>query len=315
MKTILNIEPENFSEEATKILTKIGKINNGPFSRENLLKKIHLYDIIIVRLAHRIDKELIDVATKLKVISSATTGLNHIDFNYAQKKGINVLSLKDETKFLNNIHATAEHTWALLLSLIRKIPYAHNSVINGNWDRDRFKGRELNNSTIGIVGLGRIGLKIANYAISFGMNVLSYTKHQNNIVEGVTIVKTLEELIENSDIISIHVPFNSSTRKMFGKNEFKRFKKSALLINTSRGEIIDEAELIKAIKNGNLAGAALDVISKETLINDLNKSKIIQFNNKDERIIITPHLGGATYESMEKTEVFMANKILKYFLT
>ena len=101
---------------------------------------------------------------------------------------------------------------------------------------------------------------------------------------------------------------------MFGKNEFNRIKKGALLINTSRGEILDEAELIKAIKNGNLAGAALDVISKETSMNDLNKSKIIQFNNKDERIIITPHIGGATYESMEKTEVFMANKIFKHFL-
>ena len=315
MKSILNIEPKNFSAQAAKILSKIGKVNNGPFSRENLLKKIHLYDIIIVRLAHKIDKELIDAATRLKVISSATTGLNHIDFNYAQKKGIKVLSLKDETRFLKNIYATAEHTWALLLSLIRKIPYAHNSVINGKWDRDRFKGRELNGSTIGIVGLGRIGLKIADYAISFGMNVLSYTKGKNNTVKGVTIVNSLEELIENSDIITIHVPFNSSTRKMFGKSEFNRIKKGALLINTSRGEILDEAELIKAIKNGNLAGAALDVISKETSMNDLNKSKIIQFNNKDERIIITPHIGGATYESMEKTEVFMANKILKHLLT
>jgi len=314
LKYILNIEPENFSIKATKILSKVGKINNGPLSRENLLNKIHLYDIIIVRLSHRIDKELIDASKKLKVICSATTGLNHIDFNYAKKKGITVLSLKGETEFLNNVYATAEHTWALLLSLIRKIPYAHNSVMNGNWDRNMFKGRELNGSTIGIVGLGRIGVKIANYAISFGMNVLSYTKDQNNVFKGVTIVKKLEELIEKSDIITIHVPFNSSTKKMFGKNEFKSFKKDSILINTSRGEIIDELELIKAIKNGKIAGAAVDVISNETSLNDLNRSKLIQFNNIEDRIIITPHIGGATYESMEKTEVFMANKIQKYFL-
>ena len=313
MISILNLEPEDFSIDAMKILKSLGNVHNGPLIRRDLLKKLDCYDALIVRLAHNIDREIIDAARNLKVISSATTGLNHIDVNYAEKKDIKILSLKGETAFLNTIHATAEHTWALILSLIRKIPQAYSSVLDGKWDRYSYKGKELNGATIGIVGLGRIGKKIANYAISFGMKVLAFTKEKYVIMEGISIVDSLDELIENSDIISIHVPLNSSTNKMFGRNEFKRFNKGSLLINTSRGDILDENELLRAIKNGNLSGVALDVIENEFSFNDHKRRKLIEYAKKNSNIIITPHLGGATFESMKKTEIFMANKMKNYF--
>ena len=313
MISILNIEPDGFSKEATEILSSIGRIDSGPFTRKELLKKLDFYDVLIVRLAHKIDREIIDVAKKLKVVSSATTGLNHIDVHYANKEGIEVLSLRGEIEFLETIHATAEHTWALILSLIRKIPQAYSSVLDGKWNRDAFKGRELDGATLGIVGLGRIGKKIANYGISFGMNVIAYTEGFYDNVYGVVRVDSLTELIKQSDIISIHVPFDSTTSKMFGKKEFREVKRGAIIVNTSRGEIIDETELLNAIKDGNLSGAALDVLEDELALNQKNRKALVEFAKKDNRVLITPHIGGATFESMEKTEIFMANKVVNYF--
>jgi D-3-phosphoglycerate dehydrogenase len=270
---------------------------------------------LIVRLAHRIDREIIDTGENLEVISTATTGLNHIDTDYAKEKKIDILSLKGETKFLEDIHATAEHTWALILALIRKVPQSFQSVKKGEWDRDSFKGRELHGATLGIVGFGRIGKKIAKYGQAFGMEVIAYTKDTIEQVDGVSLVDSLSTLLEKSDIVSIHVPLNSTTRMMFRDKEFNIMKKGSILINTSRGEIIDEDALMNAIKYGFLAGAALDVLEDEVALIRKRKSKIIEFAKNEDRIIITPHIGGATIESMEKTEIFMADKLVNYFET
>ena len=313
MISILNIEPKEYSIKAKAILKTIGKVDDGPLTRKNLIQKISGYDVLILRLGHQIDMEILDVAENLKVISTPTTGLDHIDTDYAKEKKIDILSLKGEIEFLEDVYATAEHTWALVLALTRKVPQSFQSVKNGEWDRDSFKGKELHGSTLGIVGFGRIGKKIAKYGQAFGMKVITYTKGIIEQVDGVIQVGSLPILLKQSDIISIHVPLDSTTRKMFKDKEFISMKKGALFINTSRGEIVDEDSLMNAIKNGGLAGAAIDVLTDEAGLLQKKKSLIIEFAKNDNRLIITPHIGGATFESMEKTEIFMANKVVNYF--
>jgi D-3-phosphoglycerate dehydrogenase len=312
MISILNLEPKDYSSEARSLIGSIGKIYDGPFTRDELIQEIPKFDALIVRLSHQIDKEIIDSAKCLKVISTATTGINHIDVDYAKNKGINVLSLKNETDFLNNVYATAEHTWALILSLIRKIPEAHQSVLQGDWNRDAFKGRELHGATLGIVGLGRIGKKIAKYAHTFGMKVIAHTINSTNKYEHIQIVKTLDLLLKRSDIITVHVPLESNTYKMFKREQFFKMKKGSLFINTSRGEVIDENALIEAIKQKHLRGAALDVVHEEGKLIQNGFSEVVEFAKNEENFIITPHIGGATFESMEKTEIFMAKKLINY---
>ena len=315
MISILNLEPEGYSPEARGLLGTLGVVWDGPLTRDQLIQQIAQYDALIVRLAHHIDKEVIDSGKNLKVISTATTGLNHVDVQYAEEKNVRVLSLKDEKNFLEGIHATAELTWALILSLIRKVSQGAQSVIKGEWDRDSFKGRELHGATLGIVGFGRIGKKVAKYGLAFGMKVITYTKDPFVQVDEVSLVDSLSTLLEKSDIISIHVPLDSTTRMMFMEKEFDSIKRGALLINTSRGEVIDEDSLMEAIQSGYLAGAALDVLNGEAALIQKRNSKIIEFARNDDRLIITPHIGGATFESMEKTEIFMATKMANFFET
>lgn len=308
MISLLNLEPLDYSKNAADILKDFCLINNGPMNRKKLINEINLYEILIVRLSHQIDKEIINAGKKLKVICSATTGLNHIDIDHAYKKNISILSLKGEYKFLDKIHATAEHTWALIMSLKRKINEASISVTLDKWERDSFKGSELNGSTIGIVGYGRIGKKIANYAKSFGMNVLVYDKYEvfdSRVIQE----KSLSNLLSKSDIVSIHVPLNEKTFNMFSIKQFQKMKKNSILVNTSRGEIINENDLIESLEKKYFYGAALDVIQNEVGFKNHGNSAIVEYAKKNNRLLITPHIGGATYESMEKTEVYMANKI------
>jgi D-3-phosphoglycerate dehydrogenase / 2-oxoglutarate reductase len=294
---ILNLEPGGYSDKAYAILKKLGQIDNGPLTRAQLLKKIGNYDILIVRLGHKIDAQIIKAAKKLKYIVTATTGLNHIDQKAAAKKKIKILSLKGETKFLDEIHATAEHTWALLLALYRHIPDAAYNVLLGHWNRDLFKGNELANKTILIVGYGRIGRKIEKFARAFSMNVLLHDK------EG----KSLAAQLKEADIVSVHVAYDKSTHEIIDP---LKMKKGAILINTARGETVNEKNLLKAVQSGHLAGAALDVLQSENK-NTLKKDPLIRYALQHSNLIITPHLGGATHESMEKTEIFMAKKLQK----
>jgi D-3-phosphoglycerate dehydrogenase len=307
---ILNLEPQDYSAEAHALLEKAGTVDNGPLSRAALKKSIKNYNVLVVRLGHKIDTEVLSAANNLKIIITATTGLNHIDVDEAEKRGIEILSLKGEREFLDNIHATAEHSFALLLSLIRKIPASACDVHDGKWNRDSFKGTELNGRTIGIIGYGRIGSKVAKYAEAFRMNVIA-----NDILDipGVNITD-LNSLLSQSDIVSLHVPYSANTHHMIDRSRFQQMKKGALFINTARGEIVDESALLEALKSGHVAGAALDVLQGE---NSGKKSwvkndPLWKYARKNSNLLITPHTGGATYDSMSKTEVFMAHKFLKW---
>lgn len=310
MLKILNVEPDEYSDEARSILRGIGNLVEQNMERQELLQRIHEFNALIVRLNHQVDVELMNAARDLKVIVSATTGLDHIDMEYAAKKNIAVLSLRGETKFLRSIPATAELTWGLLLALTRNIPSAHFSVLNGEWKRDRFKGHELARMRLGILGFGRIGEKVARYGSAFGMKVMAYDPYRNDANSGVEMKESLANLLGESNILSIHVPLTQETENLISAKELNMMPRRSWLVNTARGAIVNEHALLDALKSGHLAGAALDVLSGERT---KENSLLIEYARMHSNLLLTPHIGGATYESMRATEIFMANKLKDHF--
>ena len=311
---ILNAEPLGYSADARSILAGLGRVVEKEMSRSQLFKELGEFDVLIVRLANQIDREVIDAGRHLQAIVTATTGLDHIDVDYARRRDIAVLSLRGETEFLQTIQATAEHTWALLLGLLRKIVPASIAACQGSWDRDRFRGRELNGKRLGIVGLGRLGKKIARYGQVFGMNVGAFDPFIQDWIEGVRREASLSDLLKSSDVLSLHAPLNPETQGMIGAAELALLPKGAVLVNTSRGQLIDEKALIDALTNRQLAGAALDVIAREREKQVRKNSPLLEYADANDNLLITPHIGGATYESMAQTEVFMAQKLKKFLL-
>lgn len=310
MLKILNLEPSNYSEDAKNVLKdfcELVEFNSNYNDLPDLLKDI---DGVIVRLGFKLDKLFLDQAPKLKFIATATTGLNHIDNNECIKRGINLISLKGEIDFLDTVTATAEHSLGLMLALVRNIPEAFNDVKEGNWERSKFKGIELSGRTIGIIGFGRLGKMVANYAISLRMKVIATDTDVSKKYNEVTFL-SLNELLEQADIISIHVPLDNSTTNLISKQQFKQMKKKPYLINTSRGEVLDEKELLNHLNSGYISGAAIDVINNEVNWSGKipNNNNIYKHINKETNLIVTPHIGGATSDSILKTELFIAKKI------
>jgi len=311
---ILNAEPKGYCINAREILKSVGELYEEELDREKLLRIIGKYEILIVRLGIQVDKEALDAGHNLVAVVTATTGLDHIDIQHAQKKGVKVLSLHGEADFLRKVGATAEHTWALLLALIRKVPQASRSVLNGYWDRDKFRGSELRGKRLGILGLGRLGEKIALYGNAFEMKVLAYDPFCTAWPNDVMRCSNLDALLSKSDILSIHIPLNEKTKGLIGKQELAVLLEDGILINTSRGEIVDSHALIESLSAGHLAGAAVDVIEGERNAAMRDKNSLIAYAKTHSKLLITPHIGGATWESMASTEVFMAKK-LKTFLS
>lgn len=311
---ILNLEPEAYSPTARRILEGFAQVVDGPLPQDDLQRELGNYDCVILRLGYNIDSAGFRKTGRLKVIATPTTGLDHVDVQEARRRGIVVISLKGETGFLDTVRATAEHTMALILALLRRIPWAFDSVRQGRWDRDRFRGRELFGRTLGIVGLGRVGRHMAGYGEAFGMNVIGHNGGNPARLPGVRVV-SLEELLTESEIITIHVPLSHETDGMLGRREFSLMRRGAILVNTSRGGIVDEGALLEALSTGEVSGAALDVLCGEPRYERRWKALpgLVEYARCHGNLLITPHIGGATNESMEKTEVFIAEKIREFF--
>jgi len=299
---ILNAESKGYSAKARAILGKAARVDYfDRLSGVEIRKKIAGYDGLIVRLNNYIGKDILKNAKSLLFIASATTGLDHIDTAYAGSRSIEVLSLGGETEFLKSIYATAEYTFALILALTRKIPFAHMDAAKGRWDRYKFIGSELNGKTLGIIGYGRVGKLVAGYARRFGMKVVAHDIDTGN----------LNKLLKVSDIVSVHLPLNKKTEGMMTAGLFRKMARRPYFINTSRGQIVNERALLSALESGRIKGAAIDVVREERSRNT-GSSPLIKYAGTHDNLIITPHIAGASFESMEKTEVFIAQKIVKY---
>jgi D-3-phosphoglycerate dehydrogenase len=301
-------EPENFSPVALSILEEHAEVLMEPVSQENLDAALADCDVLWFRLGLRFNEQTIKNAGRCTILATPVTGLDKIDLEACDRHHMRVLSLRGEVNFLNNIRATSELTVGLTLSLLRNIPAATTDVTMGHWDRDAWCGRELYGSTVGIVGCGRIGRHLANYYRAFGMNVIGYDTRPDFPSDLIERVDSLDELMQRADVVSLHVAYNASTRHMIGRREIGLMKKSAIVVNTARGGVLDDRALADAIINGQIAGAAVDVLDGEP---DIAGNPLLELARHTNRMLISPHIGGKTYESCEKTEQFMAEKVVK----
>ncbi len=306
---ILLAEKSSFSEKGIAALADLGMLDALDLTQDELLARIPEVDVLVLRLGLRVDAAILAAAARLKVIVTPTTGQDHLDLTAASQKGIQVLSLKGERQFLDRVPSTAEHTFALMMSLLRKIPESFEAVKNYQWRRDVFRGRELDGKIIGLVGCGRLGTMMARYCQAFGMRVLVYDPYQKNLPEGIEKIETLGELLGRCDIVSLHVPLNAETTGLIAAPEFAQMKPGAVLINTARGAVVAETALLAALESGHLAGAAVDVVCDEHRIEPEKYQPLIGYAQNHANLIITPHIGGATYEAVEKADLFVIEKL------
>lgn len=306
-KPLLIAESEGFSPRAINHLSQKFEVTCADLDRAGLLDAAKDYDVLWVRLRVKIDEEIMGSAPNLRAIVTNTTGLTHIDLEAADRQNIQVVSLKGETEFLREIRATAEHTIGLTLALLRRIPSAHDSVIGGTWNRYLFQGSELYQKTVGIIGYGRLGSIAASYFHAMGANVLVCDCKEVETQDEVALVD-LPTLLRESEVISLHVNYVAENHHMLGPSQIAQIKSGAVLINTSRGELIDESALLDALRREQLSGAALDVLEHEHGI-DLSSHSLVQYASDNDNLILTPHIGGYTRESLSKTELFLAKKL------
>lgn len=270
-------------------------------SPDKLIKEICGYDALIVRSGTEVTKEVIN-ASNLKIIGRAGAGLDNIDIPAAEKKGIQIVNSPEAATI-----AVAELVMGSMISLMRKIPHAHNSMRAGKWERSRFMGNELYGKTLGIIGFGRIGREIALRARAFGMQVLVYDPHitMEDVREFNAKYSELDNLMKESDIITLHIPLVEGTKNMIDEGRIELMKKNAIIINISRGGIINENSLHIALKENRIKGAVLDVFENEPP----EDSPFLGLDN----VVLTPHLGAYTDEAQINAGIVVVDKIRNFF--
>ncbi|NWG29118.1 MAG: phosphoglycerate dehydrogenase [Ignavibacteriaceae bacterium] len=296
---------DSIDEKCTAILKSAGfeVHSKTEYTREELLTTISDFNALVVRSSTQVDAELIEKMDKMEVIGRAGAGVDSIDVKAATRKGILVMNTPG-----GNTISAAEHTIALILAASRKIPQANISLHLKKWDRKRFQGTELFGKTLGLIGLGKIGKEVAIRAKAFGMNIISYDPlvSAEAISEfGIQLVQ-LEDIWKNADIISVHTPLNDRTKNLISYNELSKCKTGVVIINCARGGIINESDLLLALKEGKVSAAGLDVF--ETEPPDFGIGLI-----QHPAVVSTPHLGASTEEAQQKVAVQIAEQIVEYF--
>ena len=286
-----------------EILEKNGlKITYEPeITPEQISEKIENFDVVIVRSRTKLTKDLIEKASKCKIIARVGVGLDNIDQNSAKEKGIRVINAVEGA-----MNAVAELVIGLMLSLAREIPRADREVRNGNWIKKELMGTELRGKYLGIVGLGNIGKRLGRLAKALNMNIIGFdvVPIDEEFTKEVGLMKTdLDTLLASSDYVSLHVPLLDSTKHMINSTKMESMKNTARIINTSRGGVIDEEALYDALKNGQLGGAALDVFEVEPA----TSNKLATLPN----FISTPHMGAQTKEAQSLAANVIAEKIIQ----
>lgn len=274
-------------------------------SAQDLISKVAEYNVIVVRSRTKITKEVIQNAKNTKIIARVGVGLDNIDTDEASKQNIEVINAGEAS-----ISAVSELVIGLMLSLSRSIPFASNETKKGKWIKKNLMGTELKGKYLGIIGLGKIGRNVARLAKGLRMNLIGYdvVPIDKSFVQEVSLITAdLKTLLESSDFITCHVPLTEQTKYLINKQTISNMKNSAFIINTSRGEVIEEAALIEALKNNKIAGAALDVFETEPPTN----SELLNLSN----LICTPHIAAQTKEAQELASTVIAEKIIQKIIT
>jgi D-3-phosphoglycerate dehydrogenase / 2-oxoglutarate reductase len=261
---------------------------------------------LVVRSETKVTAKIIAAAPKLRVVGRAGVGVDNVDIEAATQHGTVVMNTP-----AGNTVTTAELTFTMLLSLARKVPQAHATMVSGKWDRKLFQGVELAGKTLGVLGMGRIGTEVAKRAVAFGMRVMAYdpylTEERAKAI-GAEFAESLDDIYREADFITVHMPVTKETKEMLNAAAFAKMKPGVKIVNCARGEIISETDLIAALESGKVAGAALDVFAVEPLPAD-------HPYRKQANLILTPHLGASTEEAQEKCGIEVAEVIAGYLLT
>ncbi len=276
------------------------------FENENEITRIIKdYDGLIVRNKTQVNLSILKNALKLKFIGRLGVGLDNIDTGYCKSKNIHVQPATGM-----NADSVAEYVVSSSMSLIKKIPMFHNGTVKGEWPRTTIKSIEINQKYLGIIGFGTIGKKVAEYSSKNGLKILAYDPYVKEINNKEIDVKlsNLKEIFEKSDIISIHLPLTDETKNIINKSSFSQMKNKPIIINTSRGGIINENDLIEAYNKNNISGFALDVFEKEPIESEFYKKIKLGMN-----CILTPHISGVTTESNIRVSDYIVKKITDFF--
>ena len=295
--------------EALDIIKEIANVDYVPSSYKMLHKNIGNYDAYWGHVDVKVDSDVLSRAERLKVIATASTGTDHIDKETASSQGIKILSITTDYELLEKFTATAELAWALLIMCTRNIRQATREVFENQWRGEHLRGRQLSNMTLGVLGVGRLGKMTARYGKVFCKHVIGCDLKPIEI-EGVESVD-FDVLLAQSDAISIHVHMTPENYHLFNATTFAKMKKGAILINTSRGDVIDEAALIETLESERLSAFGADVLHNEWREN-IGDHPLINYARIHENVIITPHIGGCTFFSLTEARIFMAKKLARY---
>ncbi len=291
---------EALSEQGLDLLRKDFQVDvRVDLATGDLASEIEPYDALVIRSSTQVSAGVLAAAPNLKVVARAGIGLDNVDVDEATRRGVMVVNAPT-----SNVISAAEQTLALLLAQARNIPQAHADLVHGRWERSRWEGVELAGKTIGLVGLGRVGSLVAARAAGFGMRVIAfdpYVSADRAKEIGVEIMPTLEALLVQADFVSIHLPRTPETEALLGEKELRMIKPGARLVNTARGGIVDESALAKAVEDGHLSGAALDVFAEEPTTD----SPLFSLPT----VVVTPHLGASTREAQDKAGVTVAEMV------
>lgn len=273
--------------------------------QEEIYQQLKNYEVLFVRSKIAIDERLLDAAPNLKVVGRAGAGIDQVNVEALKRRGIVLINAPE-----GNRDAVAEHAVGMLLSLFNKLLQADKQVRQRIWDREGNRGLELSEKTVGIIGYGFMGQALAKRLQGFGCRVIAYDKYRSGFSDEKVKECSLEELCQETDILSLHVPLTPETRGMVDTAFLQRFRKDIFMINTARGEIIPMPDLEMALKNGKIRGAALDVMENEKLHDFLpEQEKVFQYLVQCDNVVFTPHVAGWTQESYVKINEVLVEKL------
>lgn len=281
-------------------LEEVAEVDVLPADQTLMEQRLPDYDAFLIELGLQLRGDLVRRCPRLRVVATSTTGTDHIDVGALEAAGVRLISLKNDTEFLAEVSCTAEIAWALMLAVVRNLPAAFDSVKRGEWRRERFRGRQLRGITFGILGFGRLGRTIKDFALGFHMRVLAHDVRDFDPA-GTGVEKVdLDTLLARSDVLSIHIHLTDENHHFMGRERIAKMKPGTVLINTSRGAAVDGPALIEALESGHLAGAGVDVLEGEWA-GDLTDHPMVRYARTHDNLIISPHLGGATFEAQAMT--------------
>ena len=306
---VLNTLKFDGCPDALSVFDGLAPVDTLPWDYYAVLKVIDGYDAYLASTSVRIDATMVARAKKLRVIGSAATGTDHLDLAAIEKAGIVCFDIAKEFGLLRSFTATSELAFALLLGLNRKLCAATAAVRAGDWARERYTGFQLSGKTLGILGLGRLGTISARIGQGFGMRIIGHDI-RDVAIPGVEMVD-FDSLFRAADVITLHVHLRPETRHLVDSRVFGLMKADAILLNTSRGGLIDENALLLALREKRIAGAGLDVINGEWM-DSIIDHPLVQYACRHDNLLISPHIGGATHESINGARIFMARKVADF---